>query len=116
MIHIILEKRVMGHESWPSPIEAPPAPDTDADASVTHRTFFELAVGNKPLGKVVFGLFGDALPKTVENFRALCAGDKVHLCCKKKQALLPVTLGYKGIHVQQLCATWLRLSSSITVN
>ena len=80
MIHIILEKQVMGHESWPSPIEAPATPNADADASVTHRTFFELAVGDKPLGKVVFGLFGNALPKTVENFRALCAGDKVQLC------------------------------------
>ena len=83
MIHIILEKQVMGHESWPSPIEAPPAPKADADASVTHRTFFELAVGDKPLGKVVFGLFGNALPKTVENFRAVCVGDKVQCVADK---------------------------------
>ena len=81
MIHIILEKQVMGHESWPSPIEVPPEPTADADASVTHRTFFELTIGDKPLGKVVFGLFGNALPKTVENFRALCAGDKVRIFC-----------------------------------
>lgn len=73
MIHVTLEKQIMGHESWPSPFE----PETEPDATITHRTFFELAVGGEPLGKVVFGLFGNALPKTVENFRALCAGDKV---------------------------------------
>lgn len=78
----------MGHESWPSPIEAPPAP-ADADASVTHRTFFELAVGDKYLGKVVFGLFGNALPKTVENFRALCAGDKVQCVADKGKLRCP---------------------------
>ena len=75
MIHITLEKQIMGHESWPSPFE----PEAEPDATITHRTFFELAVGGKPLGKVVFGLFGNALPKTVENFRALCVGDKVPL-------------------------------------
>ena len=75
MIHITLQKQDIGYESWPSPLEDLPQPA--ADASVTHRTFFELTVGHKPLGRMVFGLFGNALPKTVENFRALCAGDKV---------------------------------------
>lgn len=105
MIHIILEKQVMGHESWPSPIEAPPEPtaDADVDASVTHRTFFELAMGDKPLGKVVFGLFGNALPKTVENFRALCAGDKVRICYPWKPPLLhvPLRASYYDTCVQQ---------------
>lgn len=77
MIHITLEKTVIGHDSWPSPLESQPAPP--ADATVTHRTFFDMTVDGEPIGRLVFGLFGNALPKTVENFRALCAGDKVCL-------------------------------------
>ena len=40
------------------------------------RVFFDIAIGGKPNGRVVFELFNDVVPKTAENFRALCTGEK----------------------------------------
>lgn len=40
------------------------------------RVFFDITIDNKPAGRVVFELFNDVVPKTAENFRALCTGEK----------------------------------------
>ncbi|KAI8070313.1 peptidyl-prolyl cis-trans isomerase D [Thamnidium elegans] len=40
------------------------------------RVFFDVSIGGKPEGRVVFELFKDVVPKTAENFRALCTGEK----------------------------------------
>lgn len=40
------------------------------------RVFFDITIGDKPAGRITFELFADAVPKTAENFRALCTGEK----------------------------------------
>ncbi|KAK3383936.1 40 kDa peptidyl-prolyl cis-trans isomerase [Lasiosphaeria ovina] len=40
------------------------------------RVFFDITIGGKPAGRITFELFNDVVPKTAENFRALCTGEK----------------------------------------
>jgi len=40
------------------------------------QVFFDLAQGDKPLGRVEMQLYNGVVPKTAENFRALCTGEK----------------------------------------
>jgi cyclophilin family peptidyl-prolyl cis-trans isomerase len=40
------------------------------------RCYFDVTVGGEPAGRIEFELFGGLVPRTAENFRALCTGEK----------------------------------------
>jgi peptidylprolyl isomerase len=40
------------------------------------KVFFDVSIGGRPAGRIEFELRADVVPKTAENFRALCTGEK----------------------------------------
>eukprot|EP00404_Azadinium_spinosum_P003836 CAMPEP_0180473534 /NCGR_PEP_ID=MMETSP1036_2-20121128/30205_1 /TAXON_ID=632150 /ORGANISM="Azadinium spinosum, Strain 3D9" /LENGTH=278 /DNA_ID=CAMNT_0022480811 /DNA_START=32 /DNA_END=865 /DNA_ORIENTATION=- len=41
---------------------------------IDSKTYFDMEVGGQPAGRIVFGLYGKVVPRTVENFKQLCSG------------------------------------------
>ena len=40
------------------------------------KVFFDVTVGGQPAGRITMELYADKCPKTADNFRALCTGEK----------------------------------------
>jgi len=40
------------------------------------KVFFDVTIGGQNVGRITMELFADTTPRTAENFRALCTGEK----------------------------------------
>lgn len=46
--------------------------EDQVSATVTKKCFFDISIDGKKAGRIEIGLFGDVVPKTVQNFYELC--------------------------------------------
>jgi len=52
------------------------APETSTQEPLNPRVYFDVDIGDQNAGRIVFELYKNLVPKTAENFRALCTGEK----------------------------------------
>ncbi|KAG8453877.1 hypothetical protein GDO86_000485 [Hymenochirus boettgeri] len=53
-----------------------PSPVTKPANLSNPRVFFDVEIGGESVGRIILELFADVVPRTAENFRALCTGEK----------------------------------------
>ena len=82
----------------------------EVDTTVTSRVFLDLSIGGAPLGRVTLGLYGNAAPRTAENFRCLCTGERGSVRRKKSD----VRLHYKGTSFHRIVPNFLCQGGDVT--
>lgn len=84
---------------------------SEVDDSITHRVYMDIAIGGLGAGRVVFGLHGNACPRTCENFRCLCTGERGSVKVSKKQT---VRLNYEGCRFHRVVPGFLVQGGDVT--
>src|SRR6185295_2097120 len=66
------------HRPAPEPVPLLPSPGAvvRSRAMANPRVYFDVEADGSPLGRITMELAADVVPKTAENFRALCTGEK----------------------------------------
>ncbi|XP_047942656.1 peptidyl-prolyl cis-trans isomerase 1-like [Salvia hispanica] len=72
------------------------------------KVFFDITIGSKLEGRIVMELFADVVPKTAENFRALCIGKK------PDGSIMP--LYYKGSSFHRVIPNFMCQGGDYTTN
>jgi hypothetical protein len=78
------------------------------DEVITHKVFLDVDIEGVQLGRIVIGLYGKVVPKTVENFRALCTGENGYS--------LGYKLHYRGTKFYRLIKDFMIQAGDITEN
>ena len=48
--------------------------DASTLANITNKVYFDIEIDNQSAGRITLGLYGDVVPKTVDNFVELAEG------------------------------------------
>ena len=70
------------HAAAAPPEDSDPAVVAACSRAANPHVFLDVRVGGEAAGRIVVELRGDVVPKTAENFRALCTGEKVRPCAR----------------------------------
>ena len=72
------------------------------------RVFFDVTIGGQNAGRITIELYADKVPKTAENFRALCTGEKGEGASGKK-------LHYQDSHFHRIIPGFMAQGGDFTM-
>lgn len=86
----------------------------EIDETITHRCYIDIAIAGRRMGRLTLGLYGNAYPKTCENFRCLCTGERGSVRIAKSKKVPPVRLHYKGCDIFRIVPGFLVQGGDVT--